>query len=83
MALKFTSASAIQADCNLQGQRIKVTLDRFYVESYPGLGEHTTLCEFNGKTQVQPVSEVLKFAKKFVANDRSATAVTNAPVFSG
>lgn len=80
---KIVSASSIDADRSLQGQRIKVSLDRFYVESYPGLGEHSILCEFNGKNQVQPESEVLKFAKKFVANDKSAAAITSAPVFLG
>lgn len=78
-----SSASSIQADRTLQGQRIKVTLDRFYVEAYPGLGEHIILCEFNGKNQIRPEGEVLKFAKKLSANDRSAAAVVNAPVFLG
>lgn len=81
--LQIQSASSIQADRTLQGQRIKVTLDRFFVESYPGLGEHIILCEFNGKNQIQPAGEALKFAKKFSANDRSAAAVVNAPVFLG
>lgn len=81
--LQIQSASSIQADRTLQGQKIKVTLDRFYVESYPGLGEHVILCEFNGKNQIEPAGEVLKFAKKLNANDKSAAAVVNAPVFLG
>ena len=81
--LPIQPASSIQADRTLQGQRIKVTLDRFYVEAYPGLGEHIILCEFNGKNQIRPEGEVLKFAKKLSANDRSAAAVVNAPVFLG
>ncbi|MBS7776803.1 hypothetical protein [Acidovorax sp. CCYZU-2555] len=81
--LEIVSASEISADLRLQGSRIKLTLDRFYVESYPGTGEHTILCEFNGKNQVLPENEELKFATKFSANDKSAAAVMNAPIFLG
>ncbi|RIK94015.1 hypothetical protein FSY45_19920 [Comamonas sp. Z1] len=76
-------AASLRADHDLIGKRIKITLDRFYVESYPGLGEHTVVCEFNGKNQVTPEAEALKFATQLRVRDKSAAAVMNAPVFLG
>lgn len=79
----IVSAASLSAEPDLIGKRIKVTLDRFYVESYPGMGEHTVVCEFNGKNQVMPEVEALKFATKLRVKDKSAAAVMNSPVFLG
>lgn len=81
--VKVLPASTLDADHALIDTRIKVTLDRFYVESYPGGGTHTVVCEFNGKNQVTPEAEALKFATKFNVTDRSAAAAINVPVFLG
>ncbi len=80
---KVLPASSQEADHELVNTRIKVTLDRFYVESYPGGGIHTVVCEFNGKNQMTPEPEALKFATKFEVTDRSAAAAINVPVFLG
>lgn len=81
--VKVLPAATQAADHELVNTRIKVTLDRFYIESYPGGGTHTVVCEFNGKNQVTPEAEALKFATKFQVNDRSAAAAINVPVFLG
>lgn len=81
--VKVLPAATQVADHNLINTRIKVTLDRFYIESYPGGGAHTVVCEFNGKNQVMPEAEALKFATKFQATDQSAAPAINVPVFLG
>nr|WP_321272733.1 hypothetical protein [Alcaligenes faecalis] len=80
---KIVSASGLEPDRLLINQRIRVTLDRFYVESYPGSGNHTIVCEFNGKNQVQHDAEALKFATKLVVADQAAAASVNVPIFLG
>lgn len=64
---RSTSISSIQGtskivgDKNLIGNRIKISLDKFYVHNYPGSGQHTILCEFAGKNQVSDEAEELRF----------------------
>ena len=65
------------------GTRIKVTLDRFYVHSFPGFGEHQILCEFAGRNQCQGESEEVRFALTVAARDGSGAAVTGIPIFVG
>lgn len=86
---KATSISAIQGtskiagDKSLIGKRIKISLDKFYVHQYPGLGQHTILCEFSGKNQVSNEAEELRFALQLVCNDKAAAAISGAPIFMG
>jgi len=75
--------SQIEGDKALVGTRIKVSLDKFYVCNYPGLGQHTVLCEFAGKNQVPGETEELRFALRFQNNDRASAAVSGVPIFMG
>lgn len=72
-----------QAEQSLVGKRIKITLDKFYVHNYPGLGEHRILCEFSGKNQVHTEEEGLRFALKLRAKDGSGAGFSGAPIFLG
>lgn len=76
-------ASEILPDTGLIGQNIKITLDKFYVADYPGLGKHTILCEFNGKNQTAVESEALSFTLKVEVADKSAAAISGLPIFMG
>lgn len=83
------SATQIVADENLVGERIKITLDRFYVRAYPGFGEHHILCEYCGKNQVKrengkkSSTEDMRFALNVHANDNSPAGVQGQPLFLG
>lgn len=80
---RIRSVSEIEADQALIDQSIKITLDKFYVHSYPGLGEHTIVCEFQGNNQIPGEGEELTFAFNLKARDRSAAGVAGAPIFVG
>lgn len=77
------SISSVQADRALVNQRIKITLDKFFVAKYPGFGTHSILCEFSGKNQVPGETEELSFAMRFDARDDSGPAISGAPIFMG
>jgi len=81
--LPVQNANRLAADQGLKGSRIKITLDKFYVESYPGNGTHSVLCEFAGKNQITGTAEEMRFALTTEVNDRSSAAVSGAPIFLG
>ena len=80
---QIIAGSAVTCDKTLIGNRIKVTLDLFYVERYPGAGEHTIVCEFSGRNQSQGMSEEVRFALSVTARDRNGAGISGAPVFVG
>ncbi|PZP94795.1 MAG: hypothetical protein DI587_24825 [Variovorax paradoxus] len=75
--------SSVQADRTLINKRIKVTLDKFHVADYPGMGVHSILCEFVGKNQVPNETEELSFALRCQARDNAAASIAGAPIFMG
>ncbi|PZQ88678.1 MAG: hypothetical protein DI534_11000 [Leifsonia xyli] len=77
------SLGEIAADQSLRGQQVKVTLDAFYAENYPGLGRHRVLCEFSGKNQAHDEVEELKFASEIKVNDGESAALSGKPIFMG
>ena len=76
-------AVSMQPDEALRGARVKITLERFWVDRYPGLGKHKILCEFMGKSQIEGEAEELRYALSTEANDRASAAVVGAPIFVG
>lgn len=81
--LDIVSGSSVTPDHALVGSRIKVTLDRFYIHSFPGFGEHQILCEFAGRNQCQDETEEVRFALTVAARDGSGAAVSGIPIFVG
>lgn len=75
--------SQMTGDLRLVDRRIKLTLDKFYVHSYPGLGQHTILCEFAGKNQVAGETEELRYALRFNAADKTSASISGVPIFMG
>ena len=75
--------SQIPGDKTLVGKRIKITMDKFYVHNYPGLGSHNILCEFSGRNQAKSAAEPLQFALRFRARDKDAAAIGGVPLFLG
>lgn len=81
--LPIRAAGLVQADHSLVSQRIKLSLDKFFVRSYPGSGEHTILCEFAGKNQVEGEVEELRFALRTKVRDNASASISGHPIFLG
>jgi hypothetical protein len=77
------NAYTLAPDPSLKGARIKITLERFWVQRYPGRGSHQILCEFTGKNQIRGEQEEMRFALTTEARDGSSAAVSGAPIFLG
>ncbi|MDP2072585.1 hypothetical protein [Methylotenera sp.] len=77
------NASAIQPDASLIGQSIKISLDCFYVHSYPGFGAHNVLFDFGGKSQINAALEDIRHPLKFRINDQANASVSGTPIFLG
>lgn len=78
-----SSALMIEADPGLVGKRIKLTLDGFYVEEYPGTGQHSVALDFSGRDQSEPEAKSLRFATGLKVSDRSSANISGAPIFVG
>ncbi len=81
--VNIQDATSMTGDVSLKGKRVKITLDKFYVESYPGLGTHQVLCEFAGKNQATQASEEMRFALTTDVQDKSSAAISGKPLFVG
>ncbi|MFC5506402.1 hypothetical protein [Bosea massiliensis] len=81
--LPIVPLASVQPDGSIAGKRVKVTLDRFYVEEFPGFGTHRILCEFSGKNQVAGKTEELNFVATCNARDGQSAGVSGLPVFMG
>ncbi len=76
-------ANAIEPETDLKGRRVKITLDQFFVQAYPGNGTHRILCEFAGQNQIADDTEELKFTLMVEAADGQPTGVVGKPIFMG
>ena len=80
--------SDISGEPKLAGAPLTVSLDRFYVQEYPGLGPHQVLCtftvgylaKFDGKTG-EPIKQDVTFGYAFPVQDGQAAAISGMPVF--
>ncbi len=76
-------ATSVKPDPDLVNTAVKVTLEKFYVESYPGIGRHTILLEVLGRNQAGSEAEDLRFTSVVEANDRDSVAIAGIPLFVG
>lgn len=81
--LPIRHAGDIVPDASLKGARIKLTLDRLRVASYPGIGTHRILFDFYAQNQVAGGVEHLHFNATYRARDGEHVAVINYPLFIG
>ena len=79
----ITNAAGVEGDEALINQRVKITLDKFFVHQYPGSGVHRILCEFAGKNQLPSEAEEMRFALNTEARDGQAASVSGHPIFMG
>lgn len=80
---KIENAIGLPREETLRNSRVKITLEKFWVHRYPGLGKHKILCEFTGKNQLQNEPEELRFALTTEAKDGASAAISGSPIFLG
>ncbi|MBO9198231.1 hypothetical protein J5277_29300 [Rhizobium sp. 16-449-1b] len=80
---EIVNAIGMEADDSLKDKALKISLDVFHVQNYPGTGKHRILCEFSGKNQTQKEAEAMRFALTVAANDKSFAAHIGQPIFVG
>jgi hypothetical protein len=76
-------AGNITADLGLKNARIKITLDRLRVASYPGGGLHRVLFDFYAQNQVAGGAEDLHFNATFRVREGEHAAAVGFPIFVG
>jgi hypothetical protein len=81
--LPIQHAGNIPPDTTLKNSRIKITLDRLRVASYPGGGIHRILFDFYAQNQVPNGVEHLHFNSTFRAREGEQAAVIGFPIFVG
>lgn len=74
---------ALAPDPGLKDSRIRITLERFWVQNYPGLGTHKILCEFMGKNQIEGEPEELRYVLSTEARDGASASISGIPIFLG
>ncbi len=73
----------VEADKTLIGERVKLNLDTFYVQDYPGYGTHTIAVEFSGQDQTESEARALRFVTALDVLDKGSANISGIPVFSG
>lgn len=76
-------AGNMDADDNLRGTRLKITLDQLRVADYPGGGEHQVLFDFYAQNQTDGGLEPLHFTATFRAQEGQRAAAIGYPIFVG
>ncbi|HEX2533999.1 MAG TPA: hypothetical protein VHK69_09705, partial [Chitinophagaceae bacterium] len=79
----IVSAGKIQPDEQLKNGRIKVTLNRLRVASYPGKGEHSVLFDFYARNQTKEGGEDVHFNATFRVREGSEAGIVGYPIFLG
>ncbi len=86
--LAIVHATDTTGDASLTGAPLTISLDRFYVQEYPGIGTHHVLCtftvgclaKFDGQTGA-PIKQDVTFGYAFPVEDRQAAGLSGMPVF--
>jgi hypothetical protein len=82
-AVQIVPAQTIAPDHSLVGKAIKISLDKFRVDAYPGLGQHRILTEVLGRNQAGQETEDLRFSTVLTAEDNDSSGVSGVPIFTG
>ncbi len=76
---EIMDVGAIEADRPLKRTRIKITLDAFRIEEYPGAGTHHILMDFYAQNQIRPAPEHLHFNATYRVGQGESAAVRRYP----
>ncbi len=74
---------SIPADRGLRGKRVKMTLNRLCIASYPGSGVHRVLLHFSMQQQAQGKAEPLHFNATYRVREGESSGVQGYPIFTG
>src|SRR5437868_1175237 len=81
--LPIQSIGTVAADPSLKHNRIKITLSRLRVASYPGGGMHRVLLHFFAQNQVPGKTENLHFNATYRVREGDHAGVQGYPIFVG
>ncbi|MDA2912520.1 hypothetical protein MYX77_00920 [Acidobacteriia bacterium AH_259_A11_L15] len=81
--LLIQHAGNIPPDPVLKSSRIRITLDRFRVATYPGGGTHRVLFDFYAQNQVGKNIEHLHFNATYRVREGEQAAIIGYPIFLG
>jgi hypothetical protein len=81
--ISVQSASSIESDSTLKGQRIKITLNALRIAAYPGSGTHQILFDFYAQNQLPEDIEHLHFNSTYRVREGQRAAILNYPIFLG
>lgn len=76
-------AADAELDETLIGRQVKVTLDVFQVQEYPGFSPHKVLFDFQGRDQAGDEAQDLQFASVIAVNNGDRAAINGMPIFTG
>lgn len=82
-SVSIQSAEDIPAEPALKQARVKITLDRLRVASYPGKGMHHVLVHFFAQNQVPGKIEDLHFSATYRVREGEHAAIRGYPIFVG
>lgn len=81
--LPIVDAGDFKGDATLKNSRLKITLDRLRIASYPGGGTHRVLVDFYAQNQVPEAVEHLHFNATFRVREGEHAGITGFPIFVG
>ena len=81
--LSIHSLGTIAADTSLKHDRIKITLSRLRVASYPGSGMHRVLLHFFAQNQLPHSKEDLHFNATYRVREGEHACIHGYPIFIG
>jgi hypothetical protein len=80
---EIVAAGEIDADESLRNSRVKISLNRLHVASYPGGRTHHILFDFHARNQLRRGGEDVHFNASFRVTEGSEAAVVGYPIFVG
>ncbi len=82
-SLSIQSVEDIQPEPTLKQARLKITLDRLRVLSYPGGGMHQVLVHFSAQNQIPENTEDLHFNATYRVQEGEHAGIRGYPIFLG
>lgn len=81
--LSIYNAGNIAPDLSLKNSRIRITLNRLRVASYPGSGIHRVLLDFYAQNQIEGATEDIHFNATYRVREGEHAGVVGYPIFVG
>ncbi|EZP52689.1 hypothetical protein [Sphingomonas sp. RIT328] len=83
MLVPILPAAKAKTDETLIGSQVKVTLDAFQLQEYPGFSPHKVLFDFQGRDQAGGEAQDLQFASVISVNNHDRASINGMPIFTG